>query len=115
MEQIADQFFRALGYLFIAGVVSVIFKFAHNNASGGKFKQVLWKGFLVCTVISLFFSLTLGRPSCEEEWLDPVFEHCTYYTDDGFEPTIEERVGAFVFFLTFLYIPVIFGAFTARY
>lgn len=36
------------------------------------------------------------------------------YADDGFEPTTEQRVANFAYFMTLLYIPVVFGAFSGN-
>lgn len=107
---IFDEIFRALGYLLIAGVAFFAWKLARDNAKGGKLKSVLWKGFLWCGGIALFASFTLGNPSCIEQ-SDPVYGGCEYYADDGFEPTTEQRTANFAYFMTLLYIPVVFGAF----
>ncbi|OGZ31545.1 MAG: hypothetical protein A3H02_02450 [Candidatus Niyogibacteria bacterium RIFCSPLOWO2_12_FULL_41_13] len=113
MEIIFDKIFRALGYLFIAGIVYFAWKTASDNAEGGKYKTVLWKGFLLCAGIALFASFTLGNPTCEEQ-SDPVYGGCEQYADDGFEPTIKQRVAHFAYYMTLLYIPVVIGALKKR-
>jgi len=113
MELIFHEIFRALSYLFIAGVVLFAWKTARDNSRGGKIKEVLWKGFLWCAGIALFASFTLGNPTCVE-WSDPVYGGCEQYADDGFEPTANQRAARFAYFMTLLYIPVIFGAFNGN-
>lgn len=109
MDVISDEIFRALGYLLIAGVIYIAGKTASDNSKDGKYKTVLWKGFLWCAGIALFASVTLGNPSCES-YDDPLYGGCEYYADDGYEPTTEQRVGSFAYFMTLLYIPVVIGA-----
>jgi len=113
MEQIFHEILRALGYLLIAGVALFAWKTARDNAVDGKLKQVLWKGFLWCAGIALFASFTLGNPSCIEQ-SDPVYGGCEQYVDDGFKPTTEQRAANFTYFMTLLYIPVVFGAFNGN-
>lgn len=110
MNVVYPEILRALGYLLVAGVVSFTWKTARDNAKGGKWKEVLWKGFLWCAGIAFFASMTLGNPSCES-YDDPVFGGCEYYADDGFEPTTVQRVGNFTYFITLLYLPVVFGTY----
>ena len=110
MEAISHEVFRALGYLLIAGVVWFAWKQGHDNARGGKLKEVLWKGLLWCVGIALFASFTLGNPSCEIQG-DPVYGGCEQYADDGYEPTTEQRAASFAYFLILLYMPVVIGAF----
>ncbi len=110
MEIITDEIFRALGYLLIAGVALIGWSIARDKAKGGKLKTVLWKGFLWCGGIALFASIMLGNPTCEGV-SDPVYGGCESYNDDAFEPTTEQRIGRFSYFLILLYIPVVFGAF----
>ncbi len=71
--------------------------------------MVLWKGFLLCGGLALFASLVLGNPTCEQ-LSDPVYGGCEQYSNDGYKPTTEERAAHFAYFLTLLYLPVIFGA-----
>jgi len=109
MEMVFNEVFRALGYLLITGVVLFAWKMARDNARGGKLKTVLWKGFLWCAGTALFSSMTLGNPAREER-SDPVYGGCEQYTDNGYEPTTEQRVASFTYFMTLLYLPVIIGA-----
>ena len=113
MELIFDETFKALGYLFIAGVVAFAWKTARDNARGGHLKTVLWKGLLWCAGIAFFASITLGNPTCEEV-SDPVYGGCEQYTDDGWEPTTEQRVAKFAYFMTLLYVPVVIGAYNGN-
>ena len=113
MEVIFDEIFRALGNLLIAGIVYLAWKTANDNAEGGKYKTVLWKGFLWCAGIALFASITLGNPTCETQ-SDPLFGGCEQYADDGYEPTTEQRWASFAYLMTLLYVPVVMGAFKKR-
>lgn len=111
MEEIFNEVFRALSYLIIAGVALLAWSVAKHHAKGGKLKMVLWKGLLWCGGIALFSSIMLGSSTCEVRG-DPVFGGCEQYADDSYEPTTEQRVANFSYFMTLLYIPVVFGAFS---
>lgn len=113
MEIVLSEIFRALTYLFIAGIVYFAWKTAHDNAERGGYKAVLWKGFLWCAGIALFASFTLGNPTCEQS-SDPIYGGCEQYADNGYEPTAEQRVASFAYYMILLYIPVIIGAFGKR-
>ena len=47
MDIIFDEIFRALGYLFIAGIVYLAWKTASDNSEGGKYKAVLWRSKII--------------------------------------------------------------------
>jgi hypothetical protein len=113
MDIIFDEIFKAVGYLFIAGVVYFAYKTAHDNAEGDKYKTVLWKGFLYCAGIALFASVIMGNPTCESQ-SDPIYGGCDQYADDGYEPTNKQREARFAYYMTLLYIPVVFGALDKR-
>jgi hypothetical protein len=55
----------------------------------------------------------MGNPTCEEG-RDPLYGGCERYTDDGYEPTMEQRTANFAYYVTLLYIPVIIGAFNKQ-
>lgn len=107
MDVIYDEIFRALGYLFIAGIVYSAGKVASDYSKNGKYKSVLWKGFLTCAGIALFASMILTEPYCEM-YEDPFYGSggCEYYAD----PTAEQISGNFAYLMTLLYIPVAIGA-----
>ena len=109
MEVIFDEIFRSLGYLFIAGVVYLAWKTSNNNAAGGKYKAVLWKGFLWCAGIAILAAATLGYSSCEEQ-SDPLRGGCAQYGDDNYKPTMEQRVAKFTYVMILLYVPTVLGA-----
>lgn len=113
MEVIYHEIFRAIKYLLIAGVVYFAYKTARDNAEDGKYKNVLWKGLLWCMGIGLFASLTLGNPTCIEQ-SDPVYGGCEQYADNGYEPSTEQRIASFVYFIILLYVPVVAGAMGIR-
>lgn len=110
---IESEIWRALGYLFISGIVVFIWKQASDAVKKEGFRMVLGKGFLLCFVIALFGSFTLGDPTCEVQD-DPVYGGCDQYTDDGYTPTTKQRIANFSYFITLLYVPVIFGAFNGK-
>ncbi len=114
MEVISHEIFRAIKYLLIAGVVYIAYKTARENTEDGQQKKVLWKGFLWCAGIALFASLTLGNPICIEQ-SDPVYGGCEQYADNGYEPTTEQRIADFFYFMILLYIPVVIGALDIRF
>ena len=107
METISTEIFKALGYLFAAVILYSVWKMARENTRGGNFKMVLWKGFLWCTGIALFASFSLGNPTCDIQ-SDPLYGGCDEYADNSFEPTTEQRTAQFAYWLTLLYLPVIF-------
>ena len=113
MGNIWHEISRAATYLLMAGVVSFAWKLGLDNARGGKYKHVLWKGLLWCGAIALFTSFTLGSATCEVQ-SDPVYGGCDQYADNGYTPTTEQRVGNFVYFMTLLYVPVAIGAYYGR-
>lgn len=113
MEIIFSEILRALGYLFIAGVALFAYNIARSNTESGHLKMVLFKGFLYCAGIALFASMTLGDASCEFQ-SDPIYGGCDQYADDAYEPTAEQRIANFAYFMTLLYLPVIFGAFKGK-
>lgn len=110
---IFDEIFRALFYLLISGIVWFAWKQGHDNAKGGRLRSVLWKGSLWCGGIALFASLTLGNPTCEMVE-DPVYGGCAQYADNAYEPTTEQRIANFAYFITLLYLPVAIGAFNGN-
>ena len=113
MEMITNEIFRAIGYLFIAGVALFAYALARSSTKEGNPKQTLWKGFLWCLGLAFLSSVLLGNPSCEYG-SDPVYGGCEQYADDGYEPTTQQRVANFAYFMTLLYIPVVFGAFKGK-
>lgn len=112
MDIIFDEIFRALGYLFIAGVAGAAWKIAYDQAKETGFKKVLWKSLLWCGGIALFASITLGSSTCTSYSPGPFGGDCDYRTG-GYEVTTEEQVANFAYFMTFLYIPAAFGALSA--
>lgn len=113
MEIILSEIFKAIGYLFIAGIVYFAYKTAHDYSVIGNHKSVLWKGFLWIAAIAFFASITLGNPSCESG-SDSLYGDCERYADDGFNPTTEQRLASFFYFITLLYVPVAIGAFDGQ-
>lgn len=113
MSLVFDEIAKAVGYLLIAGIVAFVWKTARDSACEVGTKKTLWKGFLWCAGIALFASITLGNPTCEEV-SDPVRGGCDSYADDGWEPTTEQRLANFAYFMTLLYVPVVIGAYQSK-
>ena len=105
---IFDEISRAFGYLMIAGIIIVAHNIARDNTKNGELKINLWKGFLWCGVLALFASITLGSSTCEDIY------NCEEYTGNSYEPTNEQRIANFAYFITLLYIPTIIGTFTGN-
>jgi len=114
MDLILGEVFKALGYLLIAGIVFYAWDTARTHAKGGQLVSVLWKGFLWCGGIALFTSVTLGNPTCIDSEQDNRGSTCYEYADDGYEPTTEQRAANFAYYMTLLYLPVIFGAYKGK-
>jgi hypothetical protein len=110
---ISERIFDALYYLFLAGIISIVFRIARNKAIEIGLKKTILNGLLWCIGIALFSSITLGNPSCEYK-SDPVYGGCEEYADDGYEPTNEEKVANFAYFIVLLYTPVVLGALNAE-
>ncbi len=110
MNLIFYEFFRAVTYLFIASIVYFSWNTARKGAREKGLKKALWQGLLWCIGTALFASLILGSPTCEER-SDPVYGGCERYADDGYEPTNNQRVANFIYLMTLLYVPVVFGAY----
>lgn len=110
MEIVFDEIFKALGYLFIAGIVYFAWKTAYDAAKKEGLKQALWKGFLWCGGLALLAVIFLGRPTCEDS-SDPVFGGCDSYADNGYEPTVNERFAKLAYFITLFYVPVVLGSY----
>lgn len=101
---------RALGYLLVSGVVFFAWKQGRDSAKGGKLQTALSKGFLWCAGLALLSSIMLGNPACEQT-ADPVYGGCEQYADNGYERSDEQRIANFIYLMTLLYLPVVFGAF----
>lgn len=109
MELVSEEVWRALGYLFISGIVAFAWKQAHDAARRSGLYMTLVKGLIWCAGIAMFAAVIMGNPSCEIEG-DPLYGGCEQYADDGFEPTGEQRAARFAYFLTLLYVPVVIGS-----
>jgi hypothetical protein len=103
----SDAILRAVHALFVAGIVV----FAYRTARNARMPtwSVVWRGFLWCAAIALFAAISMGQATCIEQD-DPFHGGCSEYADDSFNPTTDERVGRFIYFLIVLYVPVMIGA-----
>lgn len=113
MELLGSEIFKAVGYLFVAGLVYFAWNTAREETIKSGYKEILFKGLYWCAGIAFFASITLGSPTCEEQ-TDPVYGGCSQYADDGYEPTTEQRVAKFAYYMTLFYIPVVLGTFKGK-
>lgn len=111
MELITQDVVKALGLLVGAYLIYYIWHFAREAAESSSAKTVAWKGFLFCAGAALFASLSLGDPTCLSSEQDLRGGDCYEYADDSYDPTSEQRAATFAYWLTVLYVPVIFGAY----
>ena len=113
LGSVFDEIFRALHYLLISGVVLFVYRLTQDNIKKIGFSSTILTGLLWCVGVALLGSFFLGNPSCLEQ-SDPIFGDCVYYADDGYEPTMKQRVAGFAYLMTLFYVPVIFGAFIKK-
>ncbi|NTV40791.1 MAG: hypothetical protein HGA61_00760 [Candidatus Moranbacteria bacterium] len=109
MELLQNEVFKALGYLFIAGLVYFAWNTARKETIKSGHKEILVKGFCWCAGIAIFASFTLGQPTCTDYEQDNRGSTCYDYADDGYTPTTEQRVAKFAYFMTLFFIPVVLG------
>lgn len=114
MELVIHDVLRALGLLIGAYLIYYLWHFAREAAESNSPKTVAWKGFLFCAGIALFAGFSLGNPTCLSSEQDLRGSECYEYADDGHDPTSEQRAATFAYWLTILYVPVIFGAYANR-
>lgn len=107
---VAKEISNALNYLFASWVVYMIYIKSKEHTLEKTFWSTLRNGALWCGGFALLTAFWLGDPSCEDYEQDNRGGTCYEYADDGFTPTLEQRLAQFAFYLTILYIPVIIGA-----
>jgi hypothetical protein len=59
-------------------------------------------------------SANLGRPTCIDSETDNRGTTCYEYGDDGYEPTTEQRVATFTYYMTLIFIPVAVGTYIGK-
>jgi len=109
---IGEEIWKALGYLFMAGILATAYNLAHDSKLGRN--KLLMQGLLICAGLALFASFTLGQPTCIDEETDNRGSTCYEYADDGYTPTTEQRVAKFFYFMTLLGVPVVAGALSRK-
>lgn len=102
---ILNEVWRAVGYLFFAGIISYIYSLVINSEDD--WKKLLKQGLLYCFIGSFILASFLGKPSCESR--DGYDGPCESYADDGFEPTNEQYISEFAFYFTLSFVPVLYG------
>lgn len=112
MATIGSEIFRALGYLLITCFVYTAWKLSYDATTKIGFKEALFHGFLWCAGIALFTSLTLGTHTENNDDDDPFYGRSETVQD--YEPTTQQRVANFAYYMTLLYLPVIVGASKGR-
>lgn len=97
-------------------VLSALVGFAYTKAKEAGEADGRWsalkKGVIWCVGVALFAAIMLGSPSCEDA--GDGLHGCEQYADDGYDPSLEQRAGRFVFWVVLLVAPVVFGVNTAR-
>lgn len=106
---ILNEILNAFGYVVIAGILGIAYSLAKNSSNNRK--GTLLKGLLWCAGIAFVLSLYLGDPTCIDQEYDTRGTICNEYADDGFTPTLEQRISKFAYYLTLLYPPVVLAAF----
>ena len=106
-----NEIARAVQHLLIAGIAFL----AYRTARDAKMSTwpTVWRGLLWCSGLAAFAAITLGQPSCDEQG-DPIHGGCEAYADDGFDPTVDQRIGRFLYLFTLLSVPVLIGAVDRR-
>lgn len=105
---IQSEFFKAIGYLFFAGIINHIYHMGLDSKKS--WKQLLWSGLGFCVVTAGILTALTGRPTCLSRDQDGISSSCEEYADDGFEPTNEQYLSKFVFYMMIGYTPVILAA-----
>jgi hypothetical protein len=113
MDLIYENIWKALGYLFVSGLVYFAWDEAYKLGKSKGWKKALLKGLGLCFGIAIFAALILGNPSCEET-SDPVYGGCESYADDGYEASYEQRLAQFAYYMVLFYVPVVLGAYKAK-
>lgn len=104
-----EQAFRAVQGLMAAGVAWYVYSTARKAADRhGKWWSAS-RGAGWCLAFALFAAATMGSPTCSEDG-DPIHGGCDQYADDGYDASLEMRVGRFIFFIVLLLPPVLLGA-----
>jgi hypothetical protein len=114
MDLIFINILSSLKLLFLSIIILYIWRTADKYAMNGRYKEVLWKGFLYCAGIALLGAISVGEPSCIDSEIDLHGSVCVEYADDGFVPTTEDQVGAFAYYMTLFYLPVFVAAINHR-
>lgn len=109
MELLTNEIFRAMGFLFIVGFLGLAYQLATDVAKKTDRNSVLWKGLLWCVGIAIFASLMMGThiENCED---DPT--GCGVVQD--YQPTNEQRIARFGYYMTLFYVPVFLGALNGK-
>lgn len=104
---ILNEIFKAIGILIAAGIIAYIYNTVIHSQK--EWKKLLPEGFVWCVVGSFFLTMSLGRPTCTDQEYDPRGTVCNEYADDGYEPTDEQYVDKFAYYLTLFFVPVLYG------
>jgi hypothetical protein len=107
-EIYSEQIWDAVRSLALTAVAVFVFKTARDAAKGMGRWSAGWRSVAWCCGIAAFAAFSLGEPSCEEQG-DPLRGGCEVVADDGFEPSIDERLALFVFWALILTTPALFG------
>ena len=100
----AHEIFKVARDLIVAGFVVMAYRIARDAKTSGW--GTAWRGLLWCAGIALVAAASMGQPSCEEQD-DPLGGTCQVYADDGYDPSVDQRAGRFLYLFWLLYIPVL--------
>lgn len=114
MELVLNEVFKAASYLLVSGIVYLAWKTTYDSTvKNGPIKSLM-QGLLIVIVLAFIGSSSLGEPTCIDSEQDNRGSTCYEYADDGFDPTTEQRLATFAYYVTLLYVPVILGAFQGK-
>ena len=78
-----------VGFAVIA-LVMFVWEWIKKEAYEGKMRPYMLSGLIVAIVVSGYFALSLGNPTCIESDTDNRGSTCIEYANDGFEVTTEQ-------------------------
>lgn len=114
LDQIYLEAIKAIGYLLVAGIVSVAWTAARDGAKSQSITKVLAQGAMWCGAIALYGAMAMGSPTCINEEYGLHGSECYEYAENGYEPTFNQQAGQFTYLMVLLYTPVVIGALMGR-
>lgn len=108
MDSIWNEIFRAVGVLIGAGLIALVYIIAKSVTADSRkgLYMCLLIGVLSCGVLGLINASNVGKPTCLDSETDNRGTVCSEYDGVGYEPSFEERAGAFAFWVTVSIVPI---------